>query len=506
MKRIFSLMLAFTVIICGFSISVSAYENRVVFGGFQEPTLYNSSKNHEEIAQKTLSGSISLSDLKNAVVYAISNCNKTVDLSEYSIPYDSDRALAISDYIFYSLPEAFSVNRVGFSYFYQSNIISSLQITYREFADTPDEYKACMDAVENAADRILYGVEENGNLDDVQKALIIHDRLAVWNEYDYSAEPPDESFTAYGALGKRVSVCQGYAMAYMYLLRRVGIENYYCSSIKLNHGWNIVKINGKPYHVDVTWDDYAWASGARGAVGTVAHDNFLLSTAAFKSNGHNADDFDDTPTDTYYDNYYDWQNSDSEFQLIDNKLYYIDNVTSDLKCLNDGEVLCKLEKKWMTGEYSYYGNYSRLASDGVSLYYSNSKKIYKYDIASKISTEIYAPVLDKYYNIYAFTYFDNCLICDINNVPPYSVNISPTENLYQIREKYENKPTASISGDIDGDGSINAKDLGLLMQYINGWSVTINVNVADLNGDSEINAKDYGLLMQFVNGWNVQIV
>lgn len=60
-------------------------------------------------------------------------------------------------------------------------------------------------------------------------------------------------------------------------------------------------------------------------------------------------------------------------------------------------------------------------------------------------------------------------------------------------------------GDVNGDGSISAKDLGVLMQYINGWNVTVVENASDVNADGNINAKDYGLLMQFINGWNVTL-
>ncbi len=61
------------------------------------------------------------------------------------------------------------------------------------------------------------------------------------------------------------------------------------------------------------------------------------------------------------------------------------------------------------------------------------------------------------------------------------------------------------SGDLNGDGDINNKDLGLLMQYLNGWNVKIVVDAADTNADDTVNNKDYGLLMQYVNGWNIEL-
>ncbi|MGN1320538.1 MAG: extracellular solute-binding protein, partial [Acutalibacteraceae bacterium] len=60
-------------------------------------------------------------------------------------------------------------------------------------------------------------------------------------------------------------------------------------------------------------------------------------------------------------------------------------------------------------------------------------------------------------------------------------------------------------GDINGDGKVNNKDLGLLMQKINGWNVEIVGNNGDVNADDKVNNKDLGLIMQFINGWDVQL-
>lgn len=65
--------------------------------------------------------------------------------------------------------------------------------------------------------------------------------------------------------------------------------------------------------------------------------------------------------------------------------------------------------------------------------------------------------------------------------------------------------TSNLPGDVNNDGKVNNKDLGVLMQYTNGWSTTINTKLADVNADGKINNKDSGLLMQYVNGWDVKL-
>lgn len=70
----------------------------------------------------------------------------------------------------------------------------------------------------------------------------------------------DQSHTQYGPEGvllRGKGVCQSYALAYMLLLDRMGIEARYVNSKAMDHAWNLVRINRKWYHVDVTWDDPA---------------------------------------------------------------------------------------------------------------------------------------------------------------------------------------------------------------------------------------------------------
>ena len=62
-----------------------------------------------------------------------------------------------------------------------------------------------------------------------------------------------------------------------------------------------------------------------------------------------------------------------------------------------------------------------------------------------------------------------------------------------------------LMGDLNGDGKVNIRDLGLLQQHLNGWEVVILTDVADLNGDGKINIRDLGLFQQYLNGWDVTL-
>lgn len=55
-----------------------------------------------------------------------------------------------------------------------------------------------------------------------------------------------------------------------------------------------------------------------------------------------------------------------------------------------------------------------------------------------------------------------------------------------------------VPGDVNGDGRLNNRDLGLLQRYLNDWAVTI-FDEADINADGVINNQDLGRLQQKLN-------
>lgn len=64
-------------------------------------------------------------------------------------------------------------------------------------------------------------------------------------------------------------------------------------------------------------------------------------------------------------------------------------------------------------------------------------------------------------------------------------------------------PPANMPGDVNGDGKVNVRDLGVMQQYINGWNVNIDLDAADVNDDGKVNVRDLGLMQQSINGWDV---
>ncbi len=377
-----------------------------------------------------LEQSVDMQALRAALYEAVSQCADELDITSFAVPYSL--RIELMEYIYYAMPEAFHVGSVGYYNYGHNEIIQYICFGYRYFCNTPELFEQHNALFTAAADKILEGIEGNDSLSDEKKALLIHDRLALWTEYDFNeANVNKYPYTAYGALVKRSAVCQGYAMAYLYLLERAGIEAYYCASSQLNHAWNIVYIDGVPYHVDVTWDDRRWDNTpGHGFTGRVDHDNFLRSTEGIKATGHNATDFNSAPQNTKYDSYF-WQNSTTAFELIYDEIYYIDNSAETINRYSDKRTLISISDDWYsTNGGVWSADFSCLSSAGGDLFYSKTDGVYKYTPSTDTAKKIYSPSLTGVEAVYGFTYEDGYLICDINNTPNDAVNLT------RIKEPY----------------------------------------------------------------------
>lgn len=59
----------------------------------------------------------------------------------------------------------------------------------------------------------------------------------------------------------------------------------------------------------------------------------------------------------------------------------------------------------------------------------------------------------------------------------------------------------SIVGDLNYDGSVDARDLVLLTRYVAGWNVSIREDLADVNGDDAVDGQDVIMLTRYLAGW-----
>ncbi|MDE7423159.1 MAG: hypothetical protein K2N51_05645 [Lachnospiraceae bacterium] len=136
----------------------------------------------------------------------------------------------------------------GFSIDYYSNnkSVFSFKMSYRESASQ-------LKKVNTKVKKVLASLKLNKK-SRVEKIRAIHDYIAKTVQYDHSLK----NFTAYAGLvhSNHRTVCQGYALLFYKMCIDAGIP---CRIVTgwagTPHAWNIVKLSGKWYYVDVTWDD-----------------------------------------------------------------------------------------------------------------------------------------------------------------------------------------------------------------------------------------------------------
>lgn len=436
-------------------------------------------------------------ELAESIDTQLKNFNSRVDIYEFRLPANEANEKKIINILSGGLPECFHIDS-SFELATKGGYISGIFPTYL-YSKT--EYKSMLAECEAVANKMLEGIDGNQKLGDVEKLLLLHDRIAIHCEYDYERYNNDTlpliSHSMYGAFVNKLAVCQGYALAYSYLLDKIGIENYYCGSEELDHAWNIVYVNNKPYHVDITHDDPVWD-----ITGQVYHDNFLVSTEQYKANGHDATDFDSSPKDTTYDDYF-WGDSTTAFVLLNNEIYYICNVHDHVIRYSDNKFLYDIERHWLADSKHWWdADFAKLDTDGKgSLLFSVSDAIYSLNVTTGEATVIHKPELEGIFCIYGFTYDETNgnLIYDIHNKYTFDKN---TKKLYERKVKYTpNYTSNSIAGDINDSNNINLLDVVVLAQAIAGWDVYYNIYSLDVNGDGIKNLTDVNHLAKYVAGW-----
>ncbi|MEK5067057.1 DUF5050 domain-containing protein [Sporosarcina sp. FSL K6-1508] len=141
------------------------------------------------------------------------------------------------------------------AYKYWSN--GKIEFTYSQSTITIQNNK---NALVKKVDEVLASIIKP-EFTDFDKVKAIHDYLVLttaYDEYNYDNNTvPADSYAAYGSLVKDIAVCDGYTKAAQLLMNRLGIENQYVDGTANGelHSWNLVKLDGKVYFMDITWDD-----------------------------------------------------------------------------------------------------------------------------------------------------------------------------------------------------------------------------------------------------------
>ena len=146
--------------------------------------------------------------------------------------------------------------------------------------------------------RDLLGEIITEEMSDYEKELAVHDWMIAWAEYDQAAlsslpgaQPTPDSDNPYGFFTGRAAICTGYTSTFQLLMDLLDIECVTVEGTAYNgtedHAWNMVRLDGDWYCVDVTWDDPVSSTPVSPAA---AHMYFNVTSDFMRQFGHQWDE------------------------------------------------------------------------------------------------------------------------------------------------------------------------------------------------------------------------
>ncbi|MDM5188243.1 transglutaminase domain-containing protein [Bacillus sp. DX4.1] len=221
----------------------------IMIGGLQIPAVSYAATNQKVAApqtdakllegfQKELKKHIDNREEKITITYKTkhNNIKEVMDtlVKEYNKTVDSD------EYVKYNVASTkYSIRGIPGNYAF------TLNIAYRESKEQTQYVKT-------QAKSIVNSILKPG-MDEHERVKAVHDYVVKHVSYDTSYK----AYTAYEALANRSAVCQGYTLLTYQLLKEAGIQSHIVTGTGNGqaHAWNLVKIEGKWYHLDTTFDD-----------------------------------------------------------------------------------------------------------------------------------------------------------------------------------------------------------------------------------------------------------
>ncbi len=331
-------------------------------------------------------------------------------------------------------------------YYYYGDILTSF-VPYYASTDK-QELKTWKTQFDKAVSMALIGIDDSMN--DMEKALFVHDYIVKNNAYDYinymEDTIPNVSHSAYGALVLNTSVCDGYALAYSYLMAKIGVESHIVTGP--GHAWNSIVADGEEYFVDCTFDDPV--NNNEDMFGFVSHKYFMVTDDVLLNDGrpeHSSWDQDVSCTDITYKNA-EFRDSENTYCYVDDNWYYLDldcdsneetNDPAIMKTSNPavaGTMFTDLSalKWWVFGDEggSYYpGYWGGLDFQPVNgeLYYSSTNTVYSIDLSEGSSdAEVFKTINTTDGYAYGVVVKNNKLYYSVGKVP-YQTLTTGSENI-----------------------------------------------------------------------------
>ncbi len=322
--------------------------------------------------------------LEETILAGLFAMQEDINLKSYEIT-SAELGAAMAK-IIYSTPELFYLSA---SYSYSSDAaqhVVSLKPAYlytsAEVAVMRAEYQAVLDGI--VANAPITG-------SDFEKILYLHDYFVRNYSYDKSLTIRD----AYTFFTQKTGVCQAYMLGLIAAADALGLESLPVTSDAMKHAWNLIKIDGCWYHVDITWDDSNTLPTRMSYRYFLQSDMGLARIDAGKDDAsrHHAWTAAVSATDVKYDHAL-FRTANTGMVCYEG-VYYVavkdseaaSNVRGTIYCGEDPTVLVRLTDitggVFAAGAGSYYPDcFCDLFLDGSTLYYHSGNSIGYVDLSA----------------------------------------------------------------------------------------------------------------------------
>lgn len=357
--------------------------------------------------------------LSEYITEQIGRYEKKIDISAFVIEnnWDLEDIKLQLRYFYLSEPSLFFVDR-EFAIQYSKDF--SRVILNFDYIYSKSESQKMMSEMRKAGLKAIKGITDD--MSSIEKALVVHDYVILNCSYDHK----EEYYSAYDCLVRKKAVCQGYSLAFMYIMR--DLLGYDCTVVftdTQNHSWNALRIGNSWYHVDLTSDDPTFSSyGGQpyDGGGEVLHENFLLSDEGILNSSPLHRDWYAMDVvkakNKRYDNFF-WRDSSSAMFKVNGLWYYsvLDKSSPGLKY--DGEndnvytrictydpstgkkkIIKNVNTVWsvyrdpktgerLEGEYWYTKSFLKLVAIRNKVYYNTNDSIYSIDTITGNCKKVY---------------------------------------------------------------------------------------------------------------------
>lgn len=127
----------------------------------------------------------------------------------------------------------------------------------------PEKLGEKLQIFESTAKDFMSALCEDDN--DIERALLLYSRLTAHAEYDYevfddaqniSEDEYNYRTSAYAVMCDGMGICYSFSEAMTFICAQAGVDciSVNCINESIAHEWNIIKLGGKYYYCDATWD------------------------------------------------------------------------------------------------------------------------------------------------------------------------------------------------------------------------------------------------------------